>query len=506
VVASAGEALPQPLEDPDELIMLFTLLMEDASDSLMLERALAGAVRLSNLPDRDRRGLVQPLEKRIRTKWSEDHHGPFSGRAITSDIALVAAAWGWGSWVERPRNPYVPRMANWTSVDASGQATRMDGILSARMWECSQMIRARVDLPLIAEPEYERGAVSGDRLLARVSDWAASGTSPGAYDLEQAILRLEPGVDGSFWSAWAAIDRTSASRARAIHEAAGQPLDLQPVFGTPQGRSPTRGYNFWRPHSLARLQNTPTSSSPLWGLLTAIGDPLGDHETLYGTTFGNRNYDPVVASWPLMCPWQPELASAHLLRALSDGLRPGPSPATAAVGALNHPGFALGPIGHLALVAGLSSAEPDTRIAAANAFTFAAIDGRLVPELAGEALARGVTEQVLMLNRVADALNHAQYEPLAAYRIVETVLAAGTSLIDNAPPNLHLLLELAARCAATVGAPAPPDALRWLADRKSKTKAVAAARRLMDGSTVSPVHRGEAARQALAGMIDTGHV
>jgi hypothetical protein len=54
-----GEALPPPLDDPDELIQLLTRLMEDPSDALAVERAMAGAVRLCALPAADRARLAR---------------------------------------------------------------------------------------------------------------------------------------------------------------------------------------------------------------------------------------------------------------------------------------------------------------------------------------------------------------------------------------------------------------------------------------------------------------
>jgi hypothetical protein len=500
---TGGERLPGPLEDPEELVMLFTMLLEDASDTLAVERALAGAVRLALAPELQRRRLVQPLAKRIETRMRDDPAGPFSGKVISSDIAFVAAAWGFGLSISPGfvTYPALWSMPEWVSVDRSGRPTTMDGVLSARAWECTRVINNRRPARLLAEPEFDRGGLSAEQLLERLVLLASSRLPLARYDLELALLRLAPVTDGPFWSEWAHLDAATAATSRRLYEAFAHGPQLVPVFGLPEGRSPLRGHNDWHPHVLARTVGAQTSSSEIWALLTALDDPLADHYKLYGTSFANYRLGPVVAAWPLMCPWQPELAAAHLLRPLSDGLQPGPSPATTAISALTHPGFALGPIGHLALVAGLASAEPDTRIASAEAFTAASVDGRLDPILAGDALSRGVSAGVFKLNRVADALNHASRKAISAYRTVETVCRAAAGLIGCSAPNLHLVFDLAARCAASVGINDVPEAVKELAARKAQSQLVGSAVRLTAvGANRAPDH-GAAVFEALEGMV-----
>jgi hypothetical protein len=70
-----------------------------------------------------------------------------------------------------------------------------------------------------------------------------------------------------------------------------------------------------------------------------------------------------------------------------------------------------GKICHLALVTGLSGASADVRIAAADAWTQIAGEGRLEPALAAEAIELGVTRGALKLSRIADGLGHAAPDP-----------------------------------------------------------------------------------------------
>jgi hypothetical protein len=153
------------------------------------------------------------------------------------------------------------------------------------------------------------------------------------------VLRLAPDADAAFWSGWAGLDRLAALSARANHRLVNSALGFQPVLGLPRGW-PLRGYGDWEEQVLARISGeVPVASRcPSWQLLTALSDPLRDHAKLYGPRWDNRHYDASVAAWPLICPWQPDLAAAHLLRAISDGLRPGASPASTAIACLAHPG------------------------------------------------------------------------------------------------------------------------------------------------------------------------
>src|SRR5580693_4455984 len=124
VHAGAGASLPEPVTDPDELIALLTVLMEDARDAISAERALAGAVRLSALPERERRQAAGPLRKRAASVM--DTCVPFSGQQITCDMALLTHVWAGGSLPTED----VPREDRWHmpgeyAVSGSGQALTM---------------------------------------------------------------------------------------------------------------------------------------------------------------------------------------------------------------------------------------------------------------------------------------------------------------------------------------------------------------------------------------------
>jgi Family of unknown function (DUF6493) len=291
--------------------------------------------------------------------------------------------------------------------------------------------------------------------------------------------------------------RPPAARARRIHAETRQPLPLIPVTGFPR-RLGWRGHA--HAHVLARTDGRRSlTTSRSWALLTALSDPLADQFRVYGERYQVSHYDEVVVAWPLLCPWQPELAAAHLLRPLSDGLKPGRSPAATAVTCLAHPGHALGPVGHLALMAGLASAEPDARIAAASVWAQACLDGRFDPGLAAAAIITGTTGPAFKINRITDGLQHATSQPIAAYRAVETICRCGPALIQAADPNLHQLLGLAASLAASAGAPGLPAEFTMLAHGRKSRRRASASLLTQAAAGLAPDH-AQAVVQSLAAL------
>jgi hypothetical protein len=484
---AGDELLPPPLDDPDELVQLLTQLMEDASDALALERAVAGAVRLCVLPVGERARLAGPLLKRAERRLREDYDGPFSGHEITADVAALTLAWATGQVPDTGAAVRPYGSEDRETVLRSGRAKIMAGVLTARIWEACTLVAEGSPARLLAEPESGSGAIGPDRLLGRLRSWV--GRDLPRYDLETALLRLAPGMDDAFWSAWSAAHPASLPAARHAYRQGHTPLGFEPQIGLPS-RPWWRNSLSEAPVVVARIlpppddadRGTGSTGSHSWALLTALDRPLRDFYRDYGERwYIGASYQALVAGWPLLCPWQPELAAAHLLRPLSDGLQRGSTwvgTAAMAVSGLSVAGRRLGQIGHLALLTGLASAEPYARIAAAEVWAKAALDGRLDPQMAADAIVMGVVGRAFKLNRVAEAIEYASHEQAAGQQIVAMVFAAADRLIPARPANLHLLLEIAARIGATTGIPEPPDAITRIAAAKGSTRLAAAARQI----------------------------
>ncbi len=468
-------------------MQLLTQLMEDASDALAVERAVAGAVRLCVLPGGERARLAGPLLKRAERRLREDYDGPFSGHEIVADVAALTVAWATGQVPDTDAAVRPWGSEERETVLRSGRARTMAGILTARIREACTLVADGRPVRLLAEPEFGTGAIGPGRLLDRLRSW--TGRDLPRYDLETALLRLMPGADDAFWSAWSAAHPASLPAARHAYRQGHTPLGFEPQIGPPS-RPWWRDSPAEAPVVVARIllppvdagRGTGAAGSHCWALLTALDRPLRDFYRGYGERrYIGASYQALAAGWPLLCPWQPELAAAHLLRPLSEGLRPGPTwagTAAAAAGGLSASGHPLGEIGHLALLTGLASAEPYVRIAAAEVWAKAALDGGLDPRMAADAIVMGVTGRAFKLNRVAEALEYASHEQAAGQQIVAMTFAAADRLIPARPAGLHLLLELAARIAASAGAPEPPAAIAQLAAGRSTTRLAAAARKI----------------------------
>ena len=430
--------------------------MEDAPDALAVEQAMAGAIRLAALPESDRERLGSPLVKRAQQLVSGPARHP---HALSEGIARLALAF---ACVPCP-----------PPVWASNKTVLFTRIPAVRALEACYLIAdGPAGAELLAEPSAADGSVHPKALLARLATWR--GAPVFRYDLEVALLRLPP-VDASFWVAWDEVHPASAGQARRAYLARTAKLTIEPVIET----APDRVGRI-RATVLARVTSDPPAAdggSRCWQLLTDPPDPV------LHFNFDSR-VSPVVASWPLLCPWQPELAAAHLLRPLSECLVPGPGPAdpgATAVTGLARSSSPLGPIGHLALLTGLGSAEASVRIAAADVWTQAALASRLDPNLAADALVEGVTGDAIKLTRLADGLRHASGDPASARMIARTVFASANRLVSAKSLNLHLLLELTREIGAAITLPEPPEGIVALAAEKGTTRLVVAARQLAPG-------------------------
>jgi hypothetical protein len=502
-----GTRLAEPVTDADELVQLLTVLMEDASDALAAERALGGAVRLSALPERQRRHLVAPLLKRAksRAEWV-----PFVGNDVTADFALVALALAGDVLPDhgdhRTDSAWCPGEY---PVTGSGQARTMGGIFSARAWEAARLIQRGQGGTLLAEPQTERGTISAEGMLDRVQQLAGADGGrhllAGSHDRDVALLRLGADVPNELWTAWSNLERIAPVALAESHRVVRSPLSFEAVTA-PLPRQPYNSSLDGEVALLARVTGTVAvaSACACWQLLTRLSNPIADHAFLTNAGRLENRYHTVVAGWALLCPWQPELAAAHLLRPVSDGIYTASTSAQAitAMTVLNHPAQPLGVAGHLALIAGLSSASADVRIAAADLWAAACNDGRLDPRLAASALATGVNGGVLKLNRVTDGLqNAASSGALPARRIVEMVCHGIGDLVAAAPANLHTLIELAARLGASAGVPPLPDAVRDIASRRGASRLVVTARQLVQAAQGPAPQQRQAAVHALTALV-----
>lgn len=490
----------QPVNDPDKLIQSLARLLEEPWDVLEIERAAAGAVRLAALPLAERARLAAPLLKRAREQSWPD--GVWVSLPAECHLSYLVIAWATGElrvrthpeWMDRPqeewpRLPYPQVPADWDPADPRR------GVLSARLWEACRLIVAGPGGPLLAEPEFTDGTISHATLARRLSDWKPGSHGPACIDLEAALLRLELDADDTFWAAWdsapsvMAREAPSASAARAMYDDGHAALDFEPVF-IPGGAERRRGRPWPRPQVRARLTTAQgataqgaagtvaDSGSRCWQALVNGLDDLERHKTSgYWAGLYSREL-------PLLLPYQPELAAANLLPWGSAGLSDGwvtslaAARGTASLSATGQRRF--GRMCHLQLVTALASVVPDVQAVAASAWVRAALDGRLDPDLAAEAITDGIAAGVYTPRRIAESLDQAALDPAAAAGTGAACVAASAALLPDKPRDLYLLLEIATRCYTTAGPalPALPAAVKDLARSGNRSKLADAARRL----------------------------
>jgi hypothetical protein len=503
------------VEDPGELVQLLARLIEDTSDVLAVERAMAGAVRLASLPLAERARLAGPLLRRAgqRQRWGQK---VIWFRGITvNQLAHLAITWGTGEFA-------AGEDLRWMMAGKAGKpdfwSTRSDAspggwdppnpkhaILDSRLWEACRLIVMGPGGPLLAEPEFADGTIGTAELLRRLTRWRPGSGGPPRSDVESALLRLVLGADDAFWAAWDAAPVVTAGEtppaavARAMYDEGHVLLEFEPVYVAPGDPVDIRFFRH-SPQVFERLLAPERPDVPAGGG-TAIPrsrcwqrvsvDP--DARERRATVWYNKGLDGR-QELPLLLPHQPELVAANLIQPLSEGLTAGSrraaraaAEALPAVGTVSAagtgPGSAarFGPICHLALVTGMAAANADTRIAAASAWAQVALDGRLDPGLAAVTITDGVSAEVFKLSRLAESLGHAALDPAATAGVAAVCLAASAALVPARPANLHLLLELAARClTATPGSVPPglPAPIADLAASRGRSKLAEAARRL----------------------------
>lgn len=492
VPVGAGRALPPPITDPEEVVESFTRLVENSDDPILIERAVAGAVRTARLPLDQRTRMSAPLAKRAAERlagWPP----PLSSANVARMVASVAYTWSTGQRVATTFGDTRP--SDFTilhsSLDRQLKPATPTGVLAARCIEAIEMIAAGRATELLSEPTHERGAVATDALIERAQRNYAGLLASNAptYDLEVAALRLRPADAETVVTR--APRRLQQPFAKLLREMTAD-ISAEIVNSTPD--NPWMG--MVRAVVLARVSPTNGRSTVL-SVMTNLSDPgrtyfrfaaEGEFETAYGSA---------IKTWPLIAPWLPELTAAHLLRPLSRALSTGKHDwGPAATTCLLHPDTPLGSIGHLALAMACVGAEGDTRTAAADVFAAAAKDSRLQPGLMATAWLELARHRAFQTKRLESTLKAVSTLPASGLRMAQTFQLALGPLMAAGVRDLHGLVRLSSDVGAISGV-FPDD----LGSAKGGTEMAAALRALAEArSSTSWVHTA-AGRELLEGLV-----
>jgi tetratricopeptide (TPR) repeat protein len=164
-----------PVGHLDELIELFSTVLENEEPPEDVERVLDGVSRLcaERPPDWEKR--IAPLRKRAAT-LSRRGWGPAEGEP-GRDLGDIALAWATGE-VQ-------------TGYSRQDECLSFGCFLDARAREVAGRAAARKPAPLLAAPTH-RGWIDPRVLVARLKELQAAGQQPDRLDAIQALLRLAP--------------------------------------------------------------------------------------------------------------------------------------------------------------------------------------------------------------------------------------------------------------------------------------------------------------------------
>ncbi|MEV5573341.1 DUF6493 family protein [Spirillospora sp. NPDC052269] len=341
---------------------------------------------------------------------------------------------------------------------------------------------------LLATPTEANGLVDPAVLVGRALRYEADGLEIGHADLAQALLRTPRAVGSDTLRRAAGL---TSVRGRALAEHLGADGPPAPEITLRPGRSPWHKWEHERLRLLAA--STPSAMSPaLEDVRPLFTLPQGERREGFPSSRLWSGYELV----PRLLPSHRELAAAHLLPVVSGMPQvSGTTFAHAEIGdavlALAEADGPAGPATGVVLAYAASDRESAGRAIAVEALLVLA-SRRLLPAAdLGGAIATLVEMDCVKLNRISDVLAEAVHA--GAYTEVWEIARAAlpplltrvtTGKAANAPRGLADLLQLAARCAETVGARADLPGLADLAARGGSSRLVREAVRLE--RTLSP--------------------
>jgi hypothetical protein len=492
-----GAPLPPPISDPEELVEVFTRLVEDAGDPILIERAIAGAVRTARIPLATRKRMTEPLAKRAREQLPGWPSG-LTGGTVREMIASVAYTWSTGVRVAADfGGGYRDFSLEHSSLDEHFLPITPTGVLAVRCIEAIDLIARGSEVELLSEPTHERGAIAHDVFLERAQKSYGKWLGPAApkYDLEMAALRIRPGeIDLRVTK----LPRQIKDRMSELLRASQTAVDPTVITGEPVDRWKKTGSRV----VLAKVSKSGHDATIL-ATLTNLADPVASYLRLAGEGEYVTRYGASINTWPLIAPWHPELTAAHLLRPLSRALLPGKHDyGPSAVGCLLHPDTPLGGVGHVVLAMGCIGAEADTRTRAADVFAAAAADGRLQPSAMSEAILTLARFGVFQAKRFDAALGPLRADSASAMRLAQSLRLALGPLLEVGVRDVHVLARLAASLGAAHGVFPNDSRLEARADQKGGTELAKALRALAVARASIPVSSAAASVQILNGLLD----
>jgi hypothetical protein len=436
-----------PVEELEELVVLFAKVVENPGEPDDLERVLDGVSRLCDRrpPDFDVR--TGPVLARMR--------GIATLSMIVPSLCELAHR-----WIAGEDDPY-----RWGKVDMVGLSVR-------RVRAIAQRAGAAQAAPLLGAPTHRGGWIDPRALVDRARFWAASPYPMDPLDASLALLRLAPdpearadalrsstGIEGPYAEAlryalggeaedigpdvrlWVA-----AARARAPREDDPRVEARHPNLGPDAGRAghcrlrpaphPQRRDQWMVPTNRLIEHEPPVPPTHAHDLPTVFLNDVGAYHPRWSLDdgrwvatiwpLGSETFFAAGAEWLLGIDLQPR----DFLR-----FRPFVEP-------LLDPDVPIGPMGRLVLASALSSGRPELQGLGVDALIAAIDDGRIDGRNLGAALQRLVADGLAKGPRIAKALREAaRVSPLHA-GVTARALQIALIVPDPSTRDLNVLLEL----------------------------------------------------------------
>lgn len=444
---------PEPIATLDELTreaLAFFSRNTGQVDPVAVERIAEAVVRFAW---QDRNALAEALAPvRRKNSWLfefiefERHpdHARRTPRTEFTSILAVASA---------PADPPGPILdPAWrTQLRRANNGTLAEE-LAERLHEIAEaLVRAPVPA-LVSTPTEMSGLLDPATLRTRLAAAEAGGWEPGEQDLRQAFHRLPPGTSPA---EFAGLDGKAAARLRELLEDVAEPeITIEEL---------THQFpRYWG--GVEEVVET--------GVFAVARPGLEEPEL---RLHGYDEWSQLIEWWPSSLPARREVVAAHLvphLRARTK-FKGSQGPLLPMLAEAHGPA---GPALHLALCYGLGAELTVNRAHAVDALLVLAardqLDGTVLGDLLGRLLERGD----LAMNRVVPGLRDTARSG-AARRMWDAVATALPSLWSH--NRVADLVELAVELAQQVKPGGEVGGLADVAARRSSSKSVAQARRLL---------------------------
>jgi hypothetical protein len=511
-----------PIADVDELIEVFSRVLEEPGDPMQVERVLDGASRLCDQRPADFAVRTGPLAKRAKQRMN---CGPFVGVDLLNDLCGLALAWTTNQLIlpERVNYPHSGKdlvWYDWTPKHnkfwASVRPT-LAKFSSLRLLSLAQRVIARRAGPLLCFPTHLGGWIDPRELVRRSRLLATESTD--VCDQVLALLRLAPehraearkaaqGLPGEWGQAlcygleapakkgigstaalWIAAARARAPRfddleVEARHSGLGADAGLAAKYTFTVERHRGLGLPLLQidlgPEPGRQL--SPEFVMPLLHGTRWTADRTSIHEP---DVAGSADRRWAITLWPLNR--QPFFAAGCAALASNlDWVEADWANKTYLEGLLD-PDVPLGEMGYLLLALGLAAKEPGEHGLATDALIAAIDDGRVDAEGLGGILARLLPTGLVKAARYAKTLGQAaRVSVLHAWTIARALERGLCHDPAQAPRDLSALLELLRELLAELGQSLTDlNARQYLGHVKAGGKTARLVRELLAFSSVS---------------------